>query len=64
MPVYDFVCTNSECAVVTEKIVGRTATETITCPACGSLAQKPEYGFVVGSKRHVGIYFNYMNMDD
>ena len=62
MPVFDFVCTNPDCAKVTEKIVRSHTVSTIDCE-CGSPANKPELGWVDGSTRHVGVFFNYIGSD-
>ena len=64
MPLYDFVCTDTEaCGKVTEQVVPSFRTETITCPACGAEAKKAPDGYVDGKKRHVGVYFNWMAED-
>ncbi len=59
MPVYDYVCKSESCGKVTEQIVPTSRVETITC-SCGAEATKADMGFMFGTKRHVGVYFNYL----
>jgi putative FmdB family regulatory protein len=61
MPMYDFTCTS--CLKTLEKIVSSYDTKTTTCPHCEGTADRVPGIMAPGSKRHVGVYFNYMVED-